>query len=60
MEITLDTDLKKKYKVVLEWVEIGGRLEADRAKIPGGWLVSVGIGNGGGVTFVPDPNHEWQ
>ena len=59
MEITLDSDLKKEYKAALEWEEIGGRLEADRAKIPGGWLVAVGSGNGGGVTFVPDPNHEW-
>jgi len=31
-----------------------------RAKIPGGWLVKVFVyGEGVGVTFVPDPNHEW-
>jgi hypothetical protein len=28
----------------------------DRAKVPGGWLVS----SGSGLTFVPDPNHEWK
>lgn len=29
---------------------------ARRAKISGGWLVSV---EGSGLTFVPDANHEW-
>ncbi len=27
-----------------------------RAKVPGGWLVATG----GGVTFYPDPNHDWN
>jgi hypothetical protein len=47
-----------------------------RAAVPGGWLVCVydreektsrrldsvghGIGVGTGVTFVPDPRHEWK
>ena len=31
-------------------------LDITRAKVKGGWLVS---GNSG-LTFVPDPNHEWQ
>ncbi len=38
-----------------------------RAKVPGGWLVSVWAGTednhgmGGGLTFVPDPGHSaWQ
>jgi len=35
-----------------------------RAKIPLGWLVrdscSGGGGSHGGVTFVPDPNHQWD
>lgn len=36
-----------------------------RAKVPGGWLVSVWAGDekkqqhGGGLTFYPDPNNEW-
>ena len=28
-----------------------------RTSIPGGWLVTVG---GSSVTFVPDPNHQWD
>lgn len=28
-----------------------------RAQIPGGWLV---LCDGGGITFVPDPNHVWD
>jgi hypothetical protein len=47
-----------------------------RAEVPGGWLICVhetkeetsrtqqairrGIGIGAGVTFVPDPKHEWK
>jgi hypothetical protein len=33
----------------------------ERAKVPGGWLVRMEVGDsGGGITFVPDPNHEWK
>jgi hypothetical protein len=28
-----------------------------RAKIPGGWLVTI---RDEGITFVPDPRHEWD
>jgi hypothetical protein len=31
-----------------------------RAKVIGGWIVSVQVVNGAGITFVPDPNHEWK
>lgn len=31
-----------------------------RAKVPGGWLVIVGIDDGGGITFYPDPSHLWN
>jgi hypothetical protein len=32
-----------------------------RARVPGGWLVLAGHNNGiGGVTFYPDPKHEWK
>jgi hypothetical protein len=33
-----------------------------RAKIPGGWLVGVESENmrAWGLTFVPDPGHEWD
>ena len=36
-----------------------------RAKVPGGWLVSVWAGDakkhqhGGGLTFYPDPEYRW-
>jgi signal transduction protein with GAF and PtsI domain len=31
-----------------------------RAKLPGGWLVKAHQPDGEGLTFVPDPNHEWK
>lgn len=38
-----------------------------RASVPGGWLVAVWAGDtqldhawGGGLTFVPDPQHQWE
>lgn len=33
-----------------------------RAKVPGGWLISGGDPQdyGGGVTFMPDPEHAWD
>jgi hypothetical protein len=33
-----------------------------RAKVHGGWLVYVsrGDGNEAGMTFLPDPSHEWN
>jgi hypothetical protein len=38
----------------LRWLAI------KRAAIPGGWLVVVEQVDGGGVTFVPDPEHRWD
>ena len=33
----------------------------ERAKVPGGWLVILGGGYGySGVTFYPDPEHQWD
>ena len=31
-----------------------------RAKVPGGWLISVLARDGVGVTFYPDPEHVWD
>jgi hypothetical protein len=32
-----------------------------RAKVPGGWLVVTSSGHGlSGITFYPDPRHEWD
>lgn len=48
----------------LQWERIEGGFfssrEVYRAKVPGGWLVACHINLGGGVTFVPDPDHEWN
>lgn len=30
-----------------------------RAKVPGGWLVSLQVPHGTGLTFYPDPHHAW-
>lgn len=34
-----------------------------RAQVPGGWLVlsvlNRSVGAGAGITFLPDPRHEW-
>ena len=56
------TDLK-----VITWETIessGGRghLAIRRAKVPGGWLVyaSDGYHSHGGLTFLPDPSHQWD
>ena len=45
----------------LKWEEVkSNKALFIRAKVPGGWLVS-GQGSGqSGLTFVPDPKHEWK
>ena len=57
---------------VLTWETLATRREEDgildskymteRAKVPGGWLVvsQFHIGGAHGLTFVPDPKHEWD
>jgi len=44
-----------------KWKESAPR-NLSRAKIPGGWLVGVESGSvrSWGLTFVPDPEHEWD
>jgi hypothetical protein len=34
----------------------GGPSAMARSKVTGGWLI---WSNGGGMCFMPDPNHEW-
>lgn len=42
----------------MKWEELTSTHQAVlRAKVPGGWLVSV---RGGGVCFYPDPKHAWD
>ncbi len=55
---------------ILNWEKLqnnqGGPVMTYRSKIPGGWLVTTGdtqttcASAGAGITFVPDPNHEWN
>jgi len=35
---------------------------AERAKVPGGWLVisQFYVGGAHGLVFLPDPKHEWD
>ena len=40
----------------LEFQTLKSNLSVKRAKVPGGWLVSIGEG----VAFVPDPGHKWD
>jgi len=57
---------------VLHWETLKTQREADglldskylaeRAKVPGGWLVisQFSVGGAHGLVFLPDPNHEWD
>lgn len=49
---------------MLRWEQVKGDPEfvyVWRAKVPGGWLVFAGRAVGGcGITFYPDPDHEWS
>ena len=54
-----------KLNLAFEGKRLGvlGRMStgAYRAKVPGGWLVMVSGTQGiSGVTFYPDPRHEWD
>jgi len=42
-----------------EWQELDNKFFR-RLKVPGGWLVEDSIWQGGGITFLPDPKHEWE
>jgi hypothetical protein len=42
-------------RLKFEPLDAGGYAVA-RAKVPGGWLIAGGTG----VTFYPDPSHEWD
>ncbi|MCX6586411.1 MAG: hypothetical protein NTX13_07515 [Acidobacteria bacterium] len=41
----------------LQWEPLSSSIPASRAKVPGGWLISI---TNGGMTFYPDPNHSWD
>ena len=44
----------------LQWEKLEANYYTCRAKVPGGWLVMIYAGDGSGITFYPDPNHEWD
>ncbi len=58
-----DVMAELKWEIV-ESTAISGRGlvtdKIDRAKVPGGWLVAYKMFEGGGLTFVPDPDHTWK
>jgi len=63
---------EKAHKPVLHWETLNttreedglldSRYIAERAKVPGGWLVisQFRIGTAHGVVFLPDPDHIWD
>ncbi len=46
-----------KFAYKLQWEPLASSIPASRAKVPGGWLISV---TNGGLTFFPDPEHAWD
>lgn len=46
-----------KPAALLQWEPLSSSIPASRAKVPGGWLISI---TNGGMTFYPDPNHSWD
>jgi hypothetical protein len=50
---------------MINWERLGVRhamvgLHADRARVPGGWLVLVTLGGNFTAFFYPDPEHIWD
>ena len=56
-----DRSPEDKHVVWEQLQSSGGLLAVLRAKVPGGWLVyaSNGYHHHGGITFYPDPEHQW-
>jgi hypothetical protein len=55
----------EKLNLTVDGKELGmaarGAFAAYRAKVPGGWLIAVTSTEGtSGVSFYPDPRHEWN
>jgi hypothetical protein len=46
---------------MLNWEQVElGWFNTWRAEVPGGWLVWVRTDSGTGLTFYPDPQHQWK
>jgi hypothetical protein len=58
----INWEVEDMAKLVWEMIEADPSYrKIERAKVPGGWLIRMEVGDsGGGITFVPDPNHEWE
>jgi hypothetical protein len=44
----------------LHWEKLKSNIATWRSKVPGGWLLMSSNGYGGGITFYPDANHDWD
>lgn len=51
---------KDKKDYTFQWVDLDSEIYSARAKIQGGWLVSMHVKVGVGICFVPDPKHTWD
>ncbi len=52
---------RQKNTAQLEWEPItSNHGTIHRAKVPGGWLIIFEGFDKGGITFYPDPHHEWD
>ena len=57
----INLEVEDMAKLVWEMVDADPSYrKIERAKVPGGWLIRMEVGDSGGITFVPDPNHEWE
>lgn len=47
---------------MLEWKKLSTTEDFNtfRAEVPGGWLVLADYGRISGLTFYPDPDHQWD
>jgi len=47
---------------MLKWEKVpsDNRFSVYRVKVPGGWLVLTYWADKSGMTFYPDPNHQWD
>ena len=50
----------EKPKLEFEWLTVANWPSIRRAKVKGGWLVMTSGRAEAGITFYPDPKHEWD
>jgi hypothetical protein len=52
---------EKAVEPMLRWERLRSNYgDVRRTKVPGGWLLSMEAGTGGGLVFYPDPGHRWD